>query len=702
MSASDKLGLSAQTAARTKATTILNDYKSGKKKPTWQELEALIGQTFTAEVKAKTLDYLKLNDILDVWVRKAPERAAAEQQRLKDEIAAAAKRTYQSIDLPLPDGLSFRPQQLKSINALVDVHYNDNETMSLVPLGTGKGKSWIAAGLALWLQRQKPQEFVDAFSLFPKILIITKRSVVLGFQQTLRDLKLQDIGGSVAVWSYQELSSKANKAFFKEDTELVADQPTKVMRFALSAADAPRVIIVDECQVIKKDKIKCAKYLAAFLRFPNIKWIFTSATPAVTLQDTKFMTLAARLKHDGQVVDKENFAYFIRSLAPNGKTNIANAAALERWAAVLGKRYIKPPNDPKKVRAINRVKLFEITDPTNRSMVEHAMDNYLKSVEATGRSVDPRGQVMVAFMVMARAAELATVDTWVEDAIALHKQGYAPVLAIRFTETLKEFVLKLSESEYFQSLGYTRDKISLIWGGAAEIKEEDLLPPDRVKFIGEQWARFVLDTDATTQPTAEDLGISKEEFRDYKKNLKYHSERLFREMSKEAFRARNEKLRAMKLHNQTQEERHENVQRFVNGGTEFCVYTLSSGGTGISLDHRYHHVRPRWVMSTMTYWAEEFAQALGRCDRLPTLTDTIQEIYIPLRTILADHMAPKLSGKLKSIDAIGSSNVDLAAELERAVKRKEAPQELTAEDLKGHAMENMPEAEEDDDDDTDA
>jgi superfamily II DNA or RNA helicase len=124
---------------------------------------------------------------------------------------------------------------------------------------------------------------------------------------------------------------------------------------------------------------------------------------------------------------------------------------------------------------------------------------------------------------------------------------------------------------------------------------------------------------------------------------------------------------------------------------------LSSGGTGISLDHRYAHARPRWVMSTITYWAAEFAQALGRCVRVSTITDTTQEIYIPQNTLLSDHMAPKLATKLKSIDAIGSSNVDLAAELERAVRKKEAARQLTAEELKGSESSGVIETAEDDD-----
>lgn len=104
-------------------------------------------------------------------------------------------------------------------------------------------------------------------------------------------------------------------------------------------------------------------------------------------------------------------------------------------------------------------------------------------------------------------------------------------------------------------------------------------------------------------------------------------------------------------------------------------------------------------MSTMTYWAEEFAQALGRCVRITTLTDTVQEIYVPEGTLLSDHMAPKLARKLKSVDAIGSSNVDLAGELEKALRDRQAAIKLTAEDLAASESTGVIETDEDEDED---
>ena len=691
----DRLQQSALTTARSQAKKLTDLYR--REPFDWEFLQKELSLSVIPTIK---LDYATLLGFLQGWVNAAPARQQKESLRLAEELALREKRTYTAIDIKLPNGLDFKPQQKKAIGALLEVLYNQNLNGALVPLGTGKGKSWIAAGLALWLQKHDPSKFCNFLGLFPPILIITKKSVVLDFRDTLKKLGLESVGLAVDVWSYNEVFSAKNRNFFKEEVVNIFGQDTKVIRFNLPSQAAPRLIILDECQEIKKEKSKRTKYLDAFLQFPDIKWVFTSATPAVTVWDTMFMTLAMRLNYGARPLTRETFPEFARTLTLGADPRGANAAALERWGAAIGDRFVKPPGDPQKVKALNRVKLFEITDPINQNMLKNAMKNYLESLERTGRSIDPQGQVMVAFMVMARAAELATVDTWVADTIEAHRQGYAPVIAIRFVETLKELVMKLCDSEYFKSKNLTQKKISLIWGGNREIKLEDLLPENRAAEIAVKMGMWILDNpDEARKPKADDIGITKEEFRAFHKGIKYTSERIFREMTKDAFAMRNEKLREMKLHNQNQKERHDNVQAFLNGETEFCIYTLSSGGTGISLDHRYIHTKPRKVMSTMTYWAEEFAQALGRCVRITTLTDTTQEIYVPEGTILSDHMAPKLAQKLKSVDAIGSSNVDLAGELEIAIRKRAAIIKLTADDLKASESTGVIETDDDDDDD---
>jgi hypothetical protein len=62
-------------------------------------------------------------------------------------------------------------------------------------------------------------------------------------------------------------------------------------------------------------------------------------------------------------------------------------------------------------------------------------------------------------------------------------------------------------------------------------------------------------------------------------------------------------------------------------------------------------------------------------------------------------MAPKLARKLKSVDAIGSSNVDLAGELESAIRKRAEVIKLTDDDLAASESTGVIETDEDDDDD---
>jgi len=372
----DRLQQTALTTARSQAKKLTDLYR--REPFDWDFLQRELSLINIPTVK---LDYATLLGFLQGWVNQAPARQQKEALRLAEELSLREKRTYSTIDIKLPNGLEFKPQQKKAIAALLDVLYNKNLNGSLVPLGTGKGKSWIAAGLALWLQKHDPQKFCNFLGLFPPILIITKKSVVLDFRDTLKKLGLESVGLAVDVWSYNEVFSAKNRNFFKTETVEVFGQATSVIRFNLPASAAPKLIILDECQEIKKEKSKRTKYLEAFLQFPEITWVFTSATPAVTVWDTMFMSIAMRLQYGARPLTRETFPEFARTLTLGADPRQANAAALERWGAAIGDRFVKPPGDPQKVKALNKVKLFEITDPANKAMLKNAMKNYLEALE---------------------------------------------------------------------------------------------------------------------------------------------------------------------------------------------------------------------------------------------------------------------------------------------------------------------------------
>lgn len=166
----ERLQQTALTTARAQAKKLCDLYK---REPFGWEL--LQKELSLATIPTSKLDYPTLLGFLQSWVNAAPSRQQKEALRLAEELALREKRTYTAVDIKLPNGLDFKPQQKKAIGALLDVLYNKNLSGSLVPLGTGKGKSWIAAGLALWLQKHDPAKFCNFLGLFPPILIVTKK-----------------------------------------------------------------------------------------------------------------------------------------------------------------------------------------------------------------------------------------------------------------------------------------------------------------------------------------------------------------------------------------------------------------------------------------------------------------------------------------------------------------------------------------------
>lgn len=204
----DRLQQSALTTARSQAKKLTDLYR--REPFDWEFLQRELSLSVIPTIK---LDYATLLGFLQGWVNAAPARQQKESLRLAEELALREKRTYTAIDIKLPNGLDFKPQQKKAIGALLEVLYNQNLNGALVPLGTGKGKSWIAAGLALWLQKHDPSKFCNFLGLFPPILIITKKSVVLDFRDTLKKLGLESVGLAVDVWSYNEVFSNKNRNF---------------------------------------------------------------------------------------------------------------------------------------------------------------------------------------------------------------------------------------------------------------------------------------------------------------------------------------------------------------------------------------------------------------------------------------------------------------------------------------------------------
>lgn len=77
---------------------------------------------------------------------------------------------------------------------------------------------------------------------------------------------------------------------------------------------------------------------------------------------------------------------------------------------------------------------------------------------------------------------------------------------------------------------------------------------------------------------------------------------------------------------QNERTRQEMIDKFQRGDSDYCLFTMTSGGVGISLHHDRPTTKPRYIVLPPTWSAIDLVQALGRGHRLTSLSPTVQEI----------------------------------------------------------------------------
>jgi superfamily II DNA or RNA helicase len=77
---------------------------------------------------------------------------------------------------------------------------------------------------------------------------------------------------------------------------------------------------------------------------------------------------------------------------------------------------------------------------------------------------------------------------------------------------------------------------------------------------------------------------------------------------------------------QSVEQRQQFKKDFQTGKRDILLFTMRSGGVGISLHHDRVTTKPRHIILPPTWSAIDLAQALGRVHRLTTISETTQEV----------------------------------------------------------------------------
>lgn len=709
--------------ARVKADRALLLFKAQSWK-SWDSLKTQAGIIVGPHHTMMPLTLDNLTAALNDYVALAAPATATALTKDTGIISTAAVRadiTHHNVAI---EQFILRPQQRKSVDQIIEVLWEKRLGNAVLnPLRTGAGKSIIAGTIIKYLQDNKWLG-VQYFMPQARVIFLTKKAVVTKIIRTFRRMGIKNVGellfgNDVCVTHYGALRAKANSRFFEDFTDTLSGNELVLKRYR---GEAPQLVILDECQEIKKWSSTRTQYVWGFHHNKNggnVKWLLTSATPGVTLNDMMSFAVFAGIKADDvNQLDRSSFPTWVRRFGADPRK--PNGAAMERFRDFMGALVVSPPNDPSKVKATNRCTLLDFKTPEERTTYLRAEQEYVAAIQRVGKGISDRGMAMVQFMIYRAKCELLSVPYVVELALQRHREGFAPVIALSFQESVRDVVLALVEA------GIPRSKISLIWGGDKAITENEIFKSDeagqwvlmKVKLdevvegvkngfikdiatLVDETARALRyvqpqlkipvtapheppdmetwDIDAANEWVYEhllDLPLIKSRYKDhslkklttrYRKWTKYTYERVKRDEKEDEARERREKLLNLKLSAMPDDERQREIDRFQDGTTEFCIYTLSAGGTGVDLDHQIPQARQRWVYSTVCYYAEEFMQALGRCMRVATISDVVQEIIFFNNTIAAKHVAPKLMKKVRAIAKIASSSDDLVSVLEAAV-----------------------------------
>ena len=101
---------------------------------------------------------------------------------------------------------------------------------------------------------------------------------------------------------------------------------------------------------------------------------------------------------------------------------------------------------------------------------------------------------------------------------------------------------------------------------------------------------------------------------------------------------------------QSQSTREHQRQQFQKGDADVMLFTMRSGGVGISLHHDNEKARPRHIIIPPTWSAIDLVQALGRGHRITSISDTTQDV-IWYKNTIEEKVCERVEAKLGCINA---------------------------------------------------
>lgn len=556
----------------------------------------------------------------------------------------------------LSSELSLLPEQEVVYQAILRDVIQDRKVRAALQDGkTGSGKTYIAVALAKYiLDQQLHKKTTNGFYHYGTIMVLTPKTVMEAWSRLFEAVGLGHLlGSTIVVSSYSQLSATYGKMFLLEDTKIDPYSDKITTTYKWNPALVPYALFLDECHRLNNDTIQTKAIIAALttVKNPPLSFWF-SATPFVTVNNTRAFAIATGARLLDMTITPDNFTTFARLIC--AEPHKKNLAAAKRLREIFGKYIYSMPYVKWPHKAINSVVLVPFENEADRTLVNDAYNRYIEKCEKLGKNTSfgsfekcvALGQLCLATEPVRMNQIARLVDNDVKSGTV------APVVGVQYRSSVIKLVFKLIE------LGYKREDISIIWGGKEQLKTSLVLESDELKTL-------------MAKVQSGEYQLTKHDIKRITATLEFRESKLsYQETDNEATKRRHQLLADYGLTGlQNANQRQIEIDRFQNGESKLCIFTLASGGVGLSLDHNRPDLKPRKGYFTPIFSGIIFKQALGRLVRRMTLSDTFQYIVGMADSVEETYVMPKLDETLKCINTITDTTIDLI-DFDKAVEVK--------------------------------
>lgn len=610
-----------------------------KKLNSWADLERIFALTVPEVYKTKPWSYSSFSSFRDFWKHSFETRLTAatittqEVEKIKIDKNVS---TFNKVTL--------FPEQEGCYKAIRDALFVKNPSINAVLQdgGTGLGKTYVASAVIAWLFKEKKilEHPLIKFRPHP-VMIFTPKGVVEHWKRILDDMGLSEYVAKrkIFVFSNGEFLTDFGNQFCDEEEDPITGE----VRYIWKPILTPFFTIADESHNFIRPGSARTKKLIALINSPlECKFLFMSATPGEKVNDLRTFVLALKnFTFNSMKITEDNFSYFA-ALHDNepSKPNIEGMKRLRKTLSpyIFSLPYVKP-----KHKAINMVWLVDFASPSHAKIYASAHERYIKACERAGKNTAwGRFERFIELNNYRKTVEPLRAPHVAERAANNYKSG---LLATAIGGAYKEFVAEVV-FQLVDKYNIPREHISLIWGGKRSYASDQLLSREEIeKLLKEGIHRLMGDP-----PLLKRVRLT----------LKHIQDQHEHDESPDQQAYRHNRLKELKLlGKQSDDARQEEIDKFQTGETKICIFTLASGGVGLSLDRDKPFLLPREGLFTPVYNGKEFQQVLGRLVRRASLSDAKQYVTMMKGTVEQFHVAPILDVKMKSTAALTNRHYDI-------------------------------------------